>query len=88
MNSEELLPCPFCGCIPHYEGDAAEWKDESRYVDLSLECCATMTEAIGWHRARDMSVEMRTAELRGRLAKRWNTRYASEQCVTGGEVKP
>lgn len=71
----KLHPCPFCGSDPWFEGDAGEWKDESRYVELSLKCCATMTEIIGWMRARDMTVDQRDAELRERLAKAWNTRH-------------
>jgi hypothetical protein len=68
------LPCPFCGGTPDFEGNAADWKDESRYVELSITCCATMTEAIGWRRARDMTVEARTAELQAKLTEAWNRR--------------
>lgn len=72
--SSKPNPCPFCGGTPFFEGDAAEWKDDSRYVELSLSCCATMTEQIGWRRARDMTVEQRKAELEATLIERWNTR--------------
>lgn len=70
-----LLPCPFCGGVPSFQGDAADWKDDSRYVELSLGCCAIMTEGIGWRKARDMTVAARTAELESALSKRWNTRH-------------
>lgn len=93
--TKELLSCPFCGGAPYFEGDAADWKDESRYVELSLTCCATMTEALGWRRARDMTVEARTAELTDKLATRWNTRYAPDDAdaqrlnsQTGGLFRP
>ncbi len=69
------LPCPFCGEEPHFSGDASEWKDDARYVEMSLGCCATMTEGMGWRKARDMTVAARTAELQSALSKRWNTRH-------------
>ena len=50
------------------------WRDDNRYVELSLTCCATMTEAIGWRRARELTVEASTAELKASLASRWNKR--------------
>jgi hypothetical protein len=68
--------CPFCGNEPSFSGNASEWKDESRYVELSLGCCVSMTEQIGWRRARDMTHEAKTAELRSRLRSKWNTRAA------------
>lgn len=71
----DLKPCPFCGSNPNFTGDASVWKDDSRYVELSLECCSSMTEAIGWRRARDMTVEARTTELKTSLTNRWNTRH-------------
>lgn len=74
----ELKPCPFCGGTPYFEGDTNEWQDGSRYVELSLTCCATMTESIGWRKARDMTIEERSAELRAKLTSNWNTRYDKE----------
>lgn len=74
----KILNCPFCGEKPWFEGDASEWKDESRYVELSLTCCSTMTETIGWMRARDMSISERTKELTQRLTERWNKRFDNE----------
>ena len=84
--SNQLLPCPFCGGTPHFDGNAADWQDESRYVELSLKCCATMTEAIGWRRARDMTVEARTAELQTKLTDCWNTRHADAAMREYGEL--
>jgi hypothetical protein len=72
--SATLKPCPFCGGDPYFEGDTGDWKDDCRYVQLSLTCCATMTEGIGWRKARDMTVPARDAELRETLTARWNTR--------------
>lgn len=69
-----LLSCPFCGGTPNFEGSAADWQDEHRYVELSLVCCVTMTEAIGWRAAAAMTVEARTAALRAKLTAAWNTR--------------
>lgn len=74
-----LEACPFCGNEPSFSGDASEWKDDYRYVELSLGCCVSMTEQIGWRRAREMTHEAKTAELRSRLQLRWNTRAALEQ---------
>ena len=73
--SSNLLPCPFCGGLPYFEGDAKDWKDDHRYVELSLTCCVTMCETIGWKRARDMTIEARNKELQIRLTDKWNTRY-------------
>jgi len=78
MNTHELKPCPFCGDTPSFTGDAGKWRDESRYVELSIECCVTMTEAIGWRKARDMTVNERTEELQTKLSERWNNRYIGE----------
>ena len=79
----DLKPCPFCGSDPSFTGDASVWRDDSRYVELSLECCSSMTEAIGWWRARDMSTAERDAELRQRLTERWNTRHEPEPDTAG-----
>lgn len=81
LFKQVLEACPFCGNEPSFSGDASEWKDESRYVELSLGCCVSMTEQIGWRRARDMTHEAKTAELRSRLQLRWNTRAALAQPV-------
>lgn len=69
-----ILPCPFCGGQPWFSGDAARWKDENRYVELNLECCAIMNQTIGWQRAREMTVAERTNELKIRLIEIWNKR--------------
>ncbi len=76
---QALEACPFCGDEPSFSGSASDWKDESRYVELSLGCCVSMTEQIGWRRARDMTHEAKTAELQNRLRLKWNTRAALEQ---------
>ena len=83
---QALEACPFCGNEPSFSGDASEWKDESRYVELSLGCCVSMTEQIGWRRARDMTHEAKTAELRSRLQLRWNTRAALAEPTTAQQV--
>lgn len=74
-----LEACPFCGNEPSFSGNASEWKDDYRYVELSLGCCVLMTEQIGWRQAREMTHEAKTTELRNRLQLRWNTRTALEQ---------
>jgi hypothetical protein len=76
---QALEACPFCGNEPSFSGNASDWKDESRYVELSLGCCVSMTEQIGWRRARDMTHEAKTAELQNRLRLKWNTRAALAQ---------
>jgi len=78
---QALEACPFCGNTPSFSGDVTEWKDDARYVELSLGCCVSMTEAIGWRRAGAMTPEARTAELRSRLHSRWNTRVSQAQPV-------
>lgn len=75
---QELEPCPFCGNKPHFFGDVTDWKDDHRYVELSLGCCAMMTEGIGWRKARDMTVEARNTDLRDRLSANWNRRVVPE----------
>lgn len=79
LRQAALEACPFCGDEPSFSGNASDWKDESRYVELSLGCCVSMTEQIGWRRARDMTHEAKTAELQNRLRLKWNTRAALEQ---------
>jgi len=69
-----MKSCPFCGEEPSFSGDVSVWHDLSRYVELSLECCAVMTERIGWPRARDMTIEERDVELRERLVAKWDRR--------------
>lgn len=70
----EILPCPFCGNVPSFEGDSSEWRDDCRYVQLSLVCCATMTECIGWKKARDLTPAERETALRAALTAAWNKR--------------
>ena len=76
---QALETCPFCGNEPRFSGNASIWQDEARYVELSLGCCVSMTEQIGWRRARDMTHEAKTAELQNRLRLKWNARAALEQ---------
>jgi hypothetical protein len=73
--SDSIKTCPFCGDTPWFEGDAADWQDDCRYVQLTLKCCVTMTAAIGWKRAREITVEARTTEMQSNLIDRWNARY-------------
>lgn len=84
----DLVPCPFCGSDPWFEGSASEWKDDHRYVELTLKCCASMTEAIGWRKARDMTVEARESELKAQLTASWNTRAAAPQAPSGQQAEP
>lgn len=72
------LPCPFCGDQPWFEGDGSDWKDDCRYVEMSLECCSRMTAAIGWRRARGMTAGERREELRAKLIAKWNVRHTKE----------
>jgi Restriction alleviation protein Lar len=78
MSETHLLPCPFCGDEPVITGDTSHWMDDARYVQLSIVCCSTMTETIGWRRARDMTVTERDVELRARLTDSWNKRYLGD----------
>lgn len=77
MTDKDLKDCPFCGGTPYFFGDASEWHDDHRYVQLTLKCCVEMTEAIGWRQARDMQPEARTAELQAKLTQQCNTRVTS-----------
>jgi hypothetical protein len=79
----ELEKCPHCGESPSFEGSASNWKDDNRYVELSLTCCATMTEAMGWRQARELTVAQRTEFLKERLTKRWNTRVEAAPTAVG-----
>lgn len=73
-----IKPCPFCLGDPHFNGDGDNWQDESRYVEMSLVCCVTMPQAIGWLRAREMTKKQREDELKKRLTDAWNHRASSE----------
>lgn len=73
MNTQELKPCPFCGDHPSVEYNG--WQDENRYVEMQLKCCVTMSDSIGWWKARDMQEAQRREELWKSLAEKWNTRY-------------
>jgi hypothetical protein len=77
--TEEFLPCPFCGDTPWFEGDGNDWKDDRRYVEMFLTCCSSMSSAIGWSRAREMTAEARTKEMKETLTRRWNKRYVEEK---------
>ena len=72
--TEELKPCPFCGSAPVFTGNVLDWKDDCRYVELTIECCASITRGIGWKKARDMSIPEREAALRSELTEAWNLR--------------
>ena len=76
------LPCPFCGEEPHFEGDPNYWGDEGYYVEMSLTCCSTMNEAIGWKRGREMTSAARAAELKAKLTEAWDKRAAQPDCRT------
>lgn len=75
MKTDQLKPCPFCGCDPYLSGDGENWQDESRYVEMSLECCVEMRSGIGWREARDMTKENRNKRMVDELTKRWNQRF-------------
>lgn len=72
--TEDLIGCPFCGDIPYFTGDGDNWQDENRYVEMGLSCCISMTESIGWRKARDMTTKERQDQLSQRLLERWNER--------------
>lgn len=78
MNIDQLRPCPFCGCDPYLDGDGDNWQDESRYVEMSLECCVKMRVGIVWREARDMSPVAREGRMRDELIKSWNQRFEGE----------
>jgi Lar family restriction alleviation protein len=78
-TDRELLPCPFCGDTPVFEGDGENWQDERRYVQMKLVCCTSMSKAIGWNRARDMTPKAREAELRAKLTEQWNRRAYADR---------
>lgn len=75
------LPCPFCGHEPSFEGNGSCWKDENRYVEMSLQChnCDTVQSAqVGWARAQKMTPEEIEAVLRDTLIAKWNRREQPE----------
>lgn len=85
--AEHLQPCPFCGDEPWFEGDASAWKDDSRYVEMSLGCCARITDTIGWRLARDMTHEARTERLKAKLSEAWNRRAPAEPAAAQAEAR-
>lgn len=74
-----LLPCPFCGGEPTFEGNGECWKDEYSYVEMSLECCISMTAQMGQSQARGLTPQAIEAQLREKLTRCWNAR--SEMAV-------
>ncbi|WP_043004925.1 hypothetical protein [Comamonas testosteroni] len=83
-KNKDLLPCPFCNGQPSFS--AAEWKDENRYVGMSLECCATISKGIGWRMARDMTADQHTVELQRKLAESWNNRPQAQADARAAEL--
>lgn len=73
-----LLPCPFCGSEPSFQGDGSSWVDERRYVSMQLGCCVSMSADVGWGRAHKMTPQQIEAELRERLTAQWNQRSQTE----------
>jgi hypothetical protein len=72
--TEELIGCPFCDSYPYFTGDGDNWRDDNRYVEMGLQCCVYMHDAIGWRQARDMTTKERADLLTQRLIERWNDR--------------
>jgi len=86
--ANHLQPCPFCGDEPWFEGDASVWKDDRRYVEMSLGCCARITDMLGWKLARDMTHEARTERLKVKLSDAWNRRTPAEPAAAEGPAVP
>lgn len=73
-NRAALLPCPFCSDTPTYS-DVQE-KDDRRYMQMSLMCCISMSESIGYGQFKNMSDVAIESELKNALLTAWNTRAA------------
>jgi hypothetical protein len=84
MTEEFPMPCPFCGDTPWFEGDGSDWKDDRRYVQMYLSCCSSMSSVIAWSKAREMTAEERTKEMKESLTRRWNKRYVKEEPILEG----
>jgi hypothetical protein len=78
MIANEFKDCPFCGGKPYFDGCVDDRRDEGRYVQLSLVCCVTMTEAIGWKKAISMTTKEKETTLREKLISQWNTRFVED----------
>ena len=71
-NNTKFLPCPFCGeqpIISHVED-----RDDRRYMVMELECCVTMSVAIGYGQYKNMTDMEIEADLASQLLKKWNER--------------
>lgn len=80
-----LKPCPFCGAQPVFT--EAEWMEDGRYVGMTLECCVSMHEGVGWMMARAMTPVQRKTRLEERLAAKWNDRVPTpEEAIPVAEV--
>lgn len=68
----ELRECPFCGCQPTFS--EVEEKDDRRYMEMRLECCATMRSTICYSSFKSMTDAAIESELRHDLVNDWNRR--------------
>ena len=88
MKYEDMIKriktCPFCGYLPHFTGDGDNWKDDGRYVEMSITCCATMTKALGWRFVKENKMQVKDIEdyLEARLIEDWNKREEPNENYT------
>jgi hypothetical protein len=90
MNSKTPFPCPFCGCIPSFEGDPSP-RDDNRYYVYVLDCqCNDMEVPAGtWREYNEEapikhSVRMRkewAINSRARAINEWNSSFEIEEVV-------
>jgi len=74
MDSNELLPCPFCGSAVSIRRDSGNWGYTSAFLEIACpnKCAKFAHDAEGWDSKRGVfSIE---EEAKNAVVTRWNTR--------------
>lgn len=79
-TAPDLEPCPFCGGDCAYVDGEYEWKDDNRYIELTLETSCdidlTLRATVNYMQAKGMTKEEKQRVLVDQLSEQWNTRPA------------
>lgn len=81
----ELKPCPHCGGQPYFS--EVEEKDDRRYMQIELTCCATYTQAIGWGKYKSMSESEIKNYLTEGVTEQWNNRRIDSDELSAAQAR-
>jgi hypothetical protein len=73
----KLSKCPFCGDVPSFS--SSEFKDDNRYVEMTLECCIRMSASIPYGQFKSMTSEQIDLDLRNELVAKWEDRAPADE---------